>query len=277
MTNSQDVLSALSLLRRHARILTGDRASADKLVAQAIACAGRSARLRKECRDARGIRVALFSAFQTAAKGLVSRDVVDMSPERGVGARLLSAARALPPVQRDVVLLAVVAGFTPTEVADIMAIPTSYVQRMLALARRTLHRNLGARVLLIEDDPAAATDLEQLVRDQGHTVVGIANSLHAALDLARLHLPELVLADVQLHGDDAVIAATAKIRAACDSAVIFVTGYPERIRPMLSAHNAIILRKPVEPAHLKACIRRVLTTNHGPLVRLVSAPRLSGR
>jgi CheY-like chemotaxis protein/DNA-directed RNA polymerase specialized sigma24 family protein len=278
MITTDQILSGLSLLRRHARILCGDRAQADQLVSQAIKRMGRSSRLRQSRGESlRSPKTALFAAFHELLPHAPSDTISDVAPDESIDARLLAALRALPSSQRDVVLLGILAEFAPREIANILAMPVSYVHRTLGTARRTMHRHLGARVLVMEDDPVIAVDLQHLVNEQGHTVVGIADTPSSALDLAKRHVPDLVLADVRLHGRDTGVAAAAAIQHACDSAVIFLTGYPERIGTVLSAQHAIILKKPVEPTRLEACIRRVLSAHNGPLMSLVEDPRPARR
>jgi PleD family two-component response regulator len=68
----------------------------------------------------------------------------------------------------------------------------------LAAARESLRAGAVARVLIIEDEPIIALDLQQLVETAGHDVVGVASSEDEAVAIAEAERPSLVLADVNL-------------------------------------------------------------------------------
>src|SRR5688500_12401908 len=64
-------------------------------------------------------------------------------------------------------------------------------------------RPLGrARILLVEDDPFVALDLEQSLAEFGYQVVARATDGEAALKSARDTRPDLALLDIRLPGGD---------------------------------------------------------------------------
>ena len=58
-------------------------------------------------------------------------------------------------------------------------------------------------MLIIEDEPIIAMDIETIVRDLGHNVTGVAVTRDEAVAQARAEPPGLVLADIQLADDSA--------------------------------------------------------------------------
>jgi DNA-binding response OmpR family regulator len=62
----------------------------------------------------------------------------------------------------------------------------------------------GPRVLVIEDDPAQAAGLEELLRDHGFAIAGTCTTVTDALDHARADDPALALVDLNLDGQSAL-------------------------------------------------------------------------
>jgi hypothetical protein len=112
----------------------------------------------------------------------------------------------MAPLQRQVLLLTVLEGFTVADAAKILGIETEAAERSLDEARRELQRVAAVRVLVIEDEAVIALDVADIVRNAGHQVVGIAATEKTAVELAKQHSPHLVLADIQLRGGDSGIA-----------------------------------------------------------------------
>lgn len=54
------------------------------------------------------------------------------------------------------------------------------------------------RLLIVEDEPFIATDLEMIVTGQGHEVVGVADSLLEALEQAGSGFAQAALVDINL-------------------------------------------------------------------------------
>jgi CheY-like chemotaxis protein len=163
-------------------------------------------------------------------------------------------------VQRQVLLLTVLEGFTVADAATILGIDAGTAERSLEEARRELQRVAAVRVLVIEDEAVIALDVADIVRNAGHQVVGIAATEKAAVELAKQHSPHLVLADIQLRGSDSGIAAVNQIMRSMSVPVIFVTGYPERLLTGKQIEPAFVISKPFDPDLLRAAIAQALDT-----------------
>ena len=100
-------------------------------------------------------------------------------------------------------------------------------------------------MLIIEDEPIIAMDIETIVRDLGHNVTGVAVTRDEAVAQARQNPPGLVLADIQLADDSSGIDAVKDILAEFSVPVIFITAFPERLltgdpaRADLPDHQAV--------------------------------------
>jgi CheY-like chemotaxis protein len=115
----------------------------------------------------------------------------------------------------------------------------------------------SAAILIIEDEAAVALDLARIVRQTGHRVCGTAGHIEQAVALAGRTRPVLVLADVQLKdGPEAGIAAVQEIRQAGETAAVYVTAYPERVRHAVSA--PLIVSKPFMAHEIQTAMWRAL-------------------
>jgi CheY-like chemotaxis protein len=111
--------------------------------------------------------------------------------------------------------------------------------------------------LIIEDEAAVALDLARLVRQAGHQVCGSAAHLGQAVAVAGRTHPMLVLADVQLRdGPEAGIDAVREIRRLGETAAVFVTAYPERVRHAES--ESLVVSKPFLAKDVQTAMWRAL-------------------
>src|SRR3546814_3752963 len=88
----------------------------------------------------------------------------------------------------------------------------SAVSDLVQDALREIEAQTCAKVLIIEDEPIIAMDLETIVRDLGHEVTAVAVTRDEAVREAMAERPGLVLADIQLADDSSGIESG---RASC--------------------------------------------------------------
>jgi len=114
------------------------------------------------------------------------------------------------------------------------------------------------RVLIVDDHAVVRNGLEQLVRStSGLQFVAAAANAEEAVELAALHLPDVVLMDLAMPDTDG-IEATRRIRARAPvSQVIALTSFSDRGRILgaLEAGAIGYLLKDASPAELVAGIR----------------------
>jgi CheY-like chemotaxis protein len=120
-----------------------------------------------------------------------------------------------------------------------------------------LHRD---RVLIVEDEFIIAETLRIYVEDLGLQVCGVTATAGAAVELALLHQPYLVLMDMRLQGEGDGVDASLNIHEQVGSKVIFITGSrePATLTRIEGDHPAAILFKPFAAAQLTSVIHRLL-------------------
>ena len=85
-----------------------------------------------------------------------------------------------------------------------------------------------ARVLIVEDEPLIALDLEATLQTLGFDVCGRASNAREAIELATSRQPDLVLMDLFLEQGCEGTKAAKWLNDACDIPVLFVTGHGDR-------------------------------------------------
>ncbi|HEX2116865.1 MAG TPA: response regulator [Alphaproteobacteria bacterium] len=115
------------------------------------------------------------------------------------------------------------------------------------------------RILIVDDDPAVAATLEEMVTEAGGESVGIITSALAAIGAAAVISPDVVLMDVRLPGAMDGIEAAGIIRARGSAAVVIITGAvsDSEIHARLRAQDGFeVVFKPVLESELVEAIRR---------------------
>lgn len=109
------------------------------------------------------------------------------------------------------------------------------------------------RLLIVEDEPFIAADLESIAVDIGHTVVGVADSKATALDLARTHSPDGALLDLKLRDGFTGAEIAEELAADLKLPFAFITGNIEQLPR--GAYGAVaVVGKPFTDAGVRAAI-----------------------
>lgn len=252
MTTSEQFAHYLPYLRRYARILTGSQKSGDAYVRATLEAAlADGFRLLERLPP----RLALYHLFHVIWSG--TSDEAGARPADTLAppdARL----QALTPTDRQALLLTAVEGFTPAETALILGTDLASIERGIISAQQALEAELATSVLIIEDEPIIAFDLEILVQELGHSVHGTAATRSEALAIAREGAPGLVLSDIRLADGSSGIDAVRDILASFDVPVIFITAYPERLLTGQRPEPTYLITKPFSHETVKATIGQAL-------------------
>ena len=236
------LIGALPYARRYARALTGSQMRGDALVAAALRTTLDAPRASAE--GVLAARVALYAVIGRLA---------DATTDEGAEHHALTRA------QRMLLLLTSLEELDVAHAASALDMPVAEAADQLEAARAHIHAGAVARVLIIEDEPIIAMDLQQLVENAGHEVVGIASSEDEAVAIAEAERPTLVLADVNLGSGGDGASAVARILARHRAPVIFVTAYPERLLTGQDVEPAFIITKPFEPTTLAVATYQAVT------------------
>jgi DNA-directed RNA polymerase specialized sigma24 family protein/CheY-like chemotaxis protein len=244
-------------VRRYARALTGDQATGDNYVRVTLEALAAGER---QLESSASPRVALYKVFhaiwQSAGAKLEPRagDADAYSPTEEAVQRVLRIA----PRSRQAFLLTALEGFTPAEAAQIIGVSFEEVERLIAQAQAEIDAELATDVLIIEDEPVIAADIEALVRELGHNVSDIVATRREAVDAAARATPGLVLADIQLADGSSGVDAVKDILQEHNAPVIFITAFPERLLTGERPEPAYLITKPFQPETVKAAIGQAL-------------------
>ena len=172
----------------------------------------------------------------------------------------------ITPRSRQALLLTAMEGFTSEDAAYLIGVDAEEVDILVADALSEIERQTHADVLIIEDEPIIAMDLETIVRDLGHGVTGVAVTRDEAVAQAMARRPGLVLADIQLADDSSGIDAVKDILAQFEVPVIFITAFPERLLTGERPEPTFLITKPFQRSTVKAAIAQALffDTSTGP-------------
>ena len=253
MTLTESLAPHLPYLRRYARALTGSQTSGDAYVRASLTAvlAGKS-ELATDLppRVVDHHRCVEDSRTASQLDQDVSLDVKQLTPEERLRS-LTSGARAS-------LLLTAVEGFSLSEAGKILDETPEEVEQAIVEAQHAIERQLASRVLIIEDESIIALDLENLVVELGHKVVGTAASKDEAVAKARAQQPGLILADINLGEGGSGIDAVTEILHSFDIPVIFVTAYPERLLTGERPEPTYLITKPFLPETVQATIGQAL-------------------
>lgn len=256
MSLGQQLAPHLPFLRRYARALTGSQQHGDSYVKATL-----EAIVQAPDQFPRSVdpRLGLYKTFQ-AIWGSVNVANDDEPMPEGDDNEAIARARLsrITPRPRQALLLTAMEGFTPEDTGYLLDTDADDVDRLVAEALGEIEDQTRAEVLVIEDEPIIAMDLETIVRDLGHEVIGVAVTRDEAVALAKARRPGLVLADIQLADDSSGIDAVKDILAEFSVPVIFITAFPERLLTGERPEPTFLITKPFQRSTVKAAIAQAL-------------------
>ena len=248
----EDLIRALPYARRYARALTGSQARGDVMVADSLRDllseddAAGAENARTENARADDARHTLYDAVTRRFEGL---NTLKMNFITG----------GLSQAQRELLLLTSLEEVPIEAAAKIVQLSMADAEAQLTEARAHLRAGAATDVLIIEDEPIIAMDIEELVQNCGHNVVGVATTEAEAVELAEKHKPGLILADINLGIGGDGTSAVSRIMRHHYAPVIFVTAYPERLLTGEDLEPAFVITKPFEPLTLAIATYQAVT------------------
>ena len=258
MSLGQELAPHLPFLRRYARSLTGSQAHGDAFVRATLEAIVASPDEFPRDVDPRLGLYRTFHAIWSSAnidEGEEPTTAIDgRNPENIAHARL---AR-ITPLSRQALLLTSLEGFSSEDVAYLISAKPGDVDQLVTEATAEIERQTRADVMIIEDEPIIAMDIETIVRDLGHNVTGVAVTRAEAVALARKSPPGRVLADIQLADDSSGIDAVKDILGEFQVPVIFITAFPERLLTGTRPEPTFLITKPFQRSTVKAAISQAL-------------------
>ena len=242
-----ELVRTLPYLRRYARALTGSQRAGDNLVAGSL----------KQVMAGNPEQASAASHGQLAPRHRLYQSVTRLFDAEHAGAA--DGTAHLPLRQRQLLLLTQLEEVPLDAAAAIVGLDAQQAGEELAQAREHLRDAAATDVLIIEDEPIIAMDIEELVRDCGHRVIGIAATEAEAVAIALRSKPGLILADINLGIGGDGTSAVARILRRYQVPVIFVTAYPERLLTGETVEPAFVITKPFDPMTLATATYQAVT------------------
>lgn len=256
MSLSEQIAAHLPFLRRYARALAGSQKSGDAYVVAALEALVESP---AEFPSDMTPRAGLYHIFQkiwgtARVGGTAALETLSDDDESVANKRLAS----LTPLPRQALLLTAMEGFSREEAADILSLSLEEVNNQIQTAIAEIDRQTTTDVLIIEDEPIIAMDLEGIVTSLGHRVSNVAQTRDEAVSAARSSRPGLVLADIQLADGSSGIDAVKDILSSFSVPVIFITAFPERLLTGERPEPTFLITKPFQNDSVRAAISQAL-------------------
>ncbi|MCH4023083.1 MAG: response regulator [Acetobacter sp.] len=237
------LIKALPYARRYARALTGSQSGGDMLVAQSFRDISLDHKSDLSPRNQLYSVISKRVAADASATGTCVSDLTD----------------------RCILLLTILEDVSLHDAPHIFDISESEVTERLKRAEKKLKSASGTSVLIIEDEPIIAMDIEDQMLQCGHTVTGVAHTQEEAISMARISPPGLILADINLGNNGNGIRAVNEILENSNAPVIFVTAYPESLLTGEQIEPAFVITKPFDPVALAIAAWQASTAGQIPI------------
>lgn len=251
-----DLAANLPYLRRYARALTGQQDRGDAYAAATLeAILEDSSLFHGETSPKLGLFRTFHSIWSSSGGKIADPDEAADPLEAKAQARLA----ALTANTREAVLLNTMEGFRVEEVAFIMEVSQEEAEDRLRIGLAEMAGEMTSRVMIIEDEPIIAMDIQSIVADAGHSVIGVARTQGEAVAMAKKDEPALLLADVQLaDGSSGIDAAQDILAIYPDLPVVFITAYPERLLTGDRPEPAFLITKPFTEEQVRLAVSQSL-------------------
>lgn len=254
MNLSASIAPHLPYLRRFSRAVSGSQASGDALVAAVLEAIIADVSIFPQASNERIALYKIFAKLFSSIAVKVPQDTSLPAWEARASANLSSIA----PRPRQAFILVAVEGFTEEEAAEILDVSEEEFNELLSAASDEISRQMATDVLIIEDEPLIAMDIEGMVESLGHRVVGTARTHAEATSLFNRTRAKLILADIQLADGSSGIDAVNEILSMAPVPVIFITAFPERLLTGERPEPTFLVTKPFNPDMVKALISQAL-------------------
>jgi DNA-directed RNA polymerase specialized sigma24 family protein len=254
MNIAHTVKPLLPYLRRYARSLTGSQSSGDHYVAVTLEALIAD----PHTITAENPAVSLYRLFTRVWSSVPVNLQRLPVPATNAAPLVDQRLERLTPASRQAFLLVTVEGFDREAAALILDKPVYEVNADLDRAGAEIAEQVATHVLIIEDEPLIAMDLEGIVKALGHDVLGIARTRTEAVAAIKKRRPGLILADIQLADGSSGLDAVHDIIGTLEVPVIFITAYPESVLTGLKPEPTFLIAKPFSSHVVQAVISQAL-------------------
>jgi len=251
---SEQIAAELPYLRRYTRALTGSQSRGDQYTATTLELIIKD---KSAFENDAPVKVNLFKCFHavwaTSGRGFSEVE------ESGLRGRATSLLAKLTTNSREALLLRTIEDFTVPQIAQILSVSDDEVRDLLKKANADLANSIKGRVMIIEDEPIIAADIEGIVTGMGHDVVGIARTRKEAVAMGKGNEDvDLILADIQLADQSSGIDAVNDLLEVIDTPVIFITAFPERLLTGERPEPAFLITKPFREVEVLSAVSQAM-------------------
>lgn len=258
MSVSEQIAADLPFLRRYARALTGSQEAGDRYVRSTLEAALADPALLAEIGRGKAHLFGVFTRLWSSAHVDVAEPDVARGSDTTVEVRTAQRLSRIAGPARQALLLTTMEGFPADAAAIVMGTNAAEIERLVDEALDQIAQESATDVLIIEDEPLIAMQLEQLVEDLGHHVIGTASTRDEARAIFADQRPGLVLADIQLADGSSGIDAVNDILAEVRLPVIFITAYPEKLLTGDRPEPTYLISKPFREDAVRIAISQAM-------------------
>ena len=251
MSLATDLAPHIPYLRRFARAMTGQQKSGDAYVSAMLEALIADRNLFPQ---AYGPRVGAYRTLIAMWNAVDVNGETDTGDPEGAQRNIL----AIAPRARQAFLLTTVEGFSNEEAMRAMDVDDDELRSLIEEANRDIAEQVATDILIIEDEPLIALDIEQMVIEAGHSVTGIARTHTEAIELFDKQRPGMILADIQLADGSSGLEAVNEILRSVTVPVIFITAFPERLLTGERPEPAFLVTKPFQAGMVRALISQAI-------------------
>lgn len=267
MSLANELAPHIPYLRRFARALVGSQAAGDNYVAAVLETIVTDRSVFPTDMPAKiGLYRTFVALWQSFDINLDGQEALTAWEARARG-----NLTAITPRARQAFLLTAVEGFTRQETADILGVGIGECGELIQKAHEDIAAQVATDIMIIEDEPLIAMDIETMVEELGHRVTGIARTHKEAIELFQNKTPSIVLADIQLADGSSGLEAVNEILSEKVVPVIFITAFPERLLTGERPEPAFLVTKPFQPDMVSALISQILFFDEMPAGKACSA------
>jgi DNA-directed RNA polymerase specialized sigma24 family protein/CheY-like chemotaxis protein len=254
MSISQEIAPHLPHLRRFSRALSGSQESGDAYVVAVLEALVADPTIFPERLPP---RVGLYRLFLSIWNSVDDVHTVwNFDPTE---TEAIHSIQTITPQPRQAFLLLSVEGFSPEEIAEILQTDVLTIGLLVDQADREIAEQIPpSAIMIIEDEPLTAANLQVLVESLGHHVTGVARTHAQAVELVKQEKPALILSDIQLDDGSSGVDAVNEILGSFEVPVIFITGHPELLLTGKKPEPAFLIPKPFDPKTVKAIMSQAL-------------------
>ena len=254
--NSETIKERLPQLRRFARALTGDQTAGDSLV---LATLQRITRDKEILATASTPSIALYKTFNAIFKGPIGQECMAGLEAKNFPYGCDATLSDLSLETREAFLLTTMEEFSDQAAAEIIGLSDVEFMALNQAAREEVAEQLSASVFIIEDELFIASDLEEIVTQLGHVVIGTARTREEAVKKLRQVPADVILSDINLaDGSSGIDAVNELLSIQTGVSVIFITAYAERLLTGLRPEPTFLIEKPFTQDQIRAVLSQIL-------------------